>query len=77
MDGALKVFLAPDHDKTMRRQAEVHRTGKRGAEKERILGPLYDPVLMAGGDHGLLFRGLEPTESGGEVAQEWWVRLSL
>lgn len=74
IEGELAVFLAHDHDQTMRRQAVLQRRGDRHVNATMILGPLYDPMLIAGSGEALLFRGLALEEEC-EVAQEWWVRV--
>ena len=73
-EGELVVFFAHDHDQTMRRQAVLQSQGERHVNATTILGPLYDPTLIAGGGEALLFRGLSLEEEC-EVAQEWWVRV--
>lgn len=74
--GDLVVVHKPDHDGTMRRQAQLWRTDKRGGLKTQLLGPLYDPFVTAADAEGILLRGLQPV-AGAEVAQEWWVTFQL
>ena len=56
-EGELVVIFAHDHDQTMRRQAVLQRRGERHVNPTTILGPLYDPMLIAGGGEALLIRG--------------------
>jgi hypothetical protein len=72
--GDLVVVQAAYQDGTHRRQAFIERRLMNASNVETLLGPLVDPALIASGTLGLLFKGVSP-ENGGEMVQEWWVRI--
>lgn len=57
-----------------RLQAVIQNGKTSGGLAQTVLGPLLDPALVAAGESALLLLGTDD-ENGGEVVQEWWVRI--